>query len=102
MLIQSGGIEIEHYKDLLDNGQKTNLDDFCKEMVSLNFRNSVFIDCTASPDVAKLYKKLFNSYVSVVTANKIACSSAYSNYKDLKNTAQSRGVRFIFETAIEN
>ena len=100
MLIQPGGIAIEHYSDLLDNGRKANLDDFCKEMVLLNFRNSVFIDCTASPDVASLYKKLFNSYVSVVTANKIACSSAYSNYKDLKNTAQSRGVRFIFETNV--
>ncbi len=100
MLIQPGGIAIEHYNDLLDNGSKTNLDDFCKEMASLNFRNSVFIDCTASPDVAGLYKRLFNSYVSVVTANKIACSSAYSNYKDLKNTAQSRGVRFIFETNV--
>jgi len=100
MLIQPGGIDIEHYNDLLDNGRKTNLDDFCKEMVSLNYRNSVFIDCTASADVAKLYKKIFNSYASVVTANKIACSSAYSNYKDLKNTAKSRGVRFIFETNV--
>jgi aspartokinase/homoserine dehydrogenase 1 len=100
MLIQPGGIATRHYKDLLDNGTKTNLDDFCKEMISLNYRNSVFIDCTASADVARLYKKLFNSYVSVVTANKIACSSAYSNYKDLKNTAQSRGVRFIFETNV--
>ena len=100
MLVQPNGIDIDCYQDLLDNGSKTNLDDFCMEMFALNLRNSVFIDCTASPEVAGHYKKIFNSYVSVVTANKIACSSAYSNYKDLKNTAQSRGVRFIFETNV--
>ena len=100
MLIQPDGIIIDHYRNLLDEGLKTNLEEFTKEMSFLNLRNSVFIDCTASDEVANLYKKLFNSYVSVVTANKIACSSDFKLYRDLKSTAQSRGVRFIFETNV--
>jgi aspartokinase/homoserine dehydrogenase 1 len=100
MLIQPDCINIDTWNDLLDNGRKTDLTEFTGEIASLNFRNSVFIDCTASEDVACLYKKLFNSYVSVVTANKIACSSGYLIYRDLKSTAQSRGVRFIYETNV--
>jgi aspartokinase/homoserine dehydrogenase 1 len=100
MLIQPESINIDSWHDLLDNGRKTDLSEFTGEIASINLRNSVFIDCTASEAVASLYKKLFNSYVSVVTANKIACSSGYTNYRDLKSTAQSRGVRFLYETNV--
>jgi aspartokinase/homoserine dehydrogenase 1 len=100
MMILPECIDIDNWKDLLDDGRKTDLSEFINEIAALSLRNSVFIDCTPSEAVAGLYKKLFNSYVSVVTANKIACSSAYSNYRDLKSTAQSRGVRFIYETNV--
>jgi aspartokinase/homoserine dehydrogenase 1 len=100
MMILPECIDIDSWKDLLDDGRKTDLSEFINEIAALNLRNSVFIDCTPSEAVAGLYKKLFNSYVSVVTANKIACSSAYSNYRDLKSIAQSRGVRFIYETNV--
>jgi aspartokinase/homoserine dehydrogenase 1 len=100
MLVLPECISIDDWKDLLDDGRKTDLSEFVSEIATLNLRNSVFIDCTPSEAVAGLYKKLFNSYVSVVTANKIACSSVYSNYRDLKATAQSRGVRFLYETNV--
>jgi len=100
MMILPECINIDNWKDLLDDGRKTDLSEFVNEIATLNLRNSVFIDCTPSDAVADLYKKLFNSYVSVVAANKIACSSAYSNYRDLKSTAQSRGVRFLYETNV--
>ena len=62
--------------------------------------NSVFVDCTASPSVAALYKAFFEHGISVVTANKIAASSDYDNYLDLKDTARERGVKFLFETNV--
>ncbi|KPK83284.1 MAG: aspartate kinase [Bacteroides sp. SM23_62_1] len=100
MVIQPDGIPIDHYRHLLDEGLKTDLEEYTRQMSLLNLRNTVFIDCTASSEVAGLYKKMFNSYASVVTANKIACSSDFNLYRDLKSTAQSRGVRFIFETNV--
>ncbi len=100
MIIDHNGIDIESYKDLLSEGQPTDLQAFTQRIAELNMRNSVFIDCTASPEVADCYRYQFNNYVSVVTANKIACSSAYEKYKELKNTAQAKGVRFIFETNV--
>ena len=100
MIIDHNGIDIESYNDLLSEGQPADLQAFSNRIAELNLRNSVFIDCTASAEVAESYKHHFNNYVSVVTANKIACSSAYENYRDLKNTAQVKGVKFIFETNV--
>ena len=100
MIIDADGIDIGHYEELMSEGAKADLSVFTGQIAELNLRNSVFIDCTASQDVSDSYKKLFNDYVSVVTANKIACSSGYGAYRDLKATAQSRGVKFIYETNV--
>ena len=66
----------------------------------MNIFNSVFVDCTASAEVAGLYKDFLNHNINVVAANKIAASSDFSNYKELKEIAQKRGVKFLFETNV--
>jgi aspartokinase/homoserine dehydrogenase 1 len=70
------------------------------EIIGMNIFNSVFVDCTASPDVAALYKEFLQHNISVVAANKIAASSAYAVYDELKQTARRRGVKFLFETNV--
>jgi aspartokinase/homoserine dehydrogenase 1 len=50
--------------------------------------------------VASLYQDFLDHNISVVTANKIAASSAYENYARLKQTALKRGVKFLFETNV--
>lgn len=69
-------------------------------MTKLNLRNAVFIDCTASEDVSSRYAEILSKYVSIVTANKIACSSAQNYYQQLKSIASERGVRFMYETTV--
>ena len=66
----------------------------------MNIFNSVFVDCTASPDIASLYKDFLQHNISVVAANKIAASSAYENYRELKLIARQRGVKYLFETNV--
>ena len=66
----------------------------------LNIPNSVFVDCTASADVAACYQELLDNNVGVVAANKIAASGPYANYLLLKHTARERGVKFLFETNV--
>jgi aspartokinase/homoserine dehydrogenase 1 len=100
MLINQEGIPADSWKDLLSQGARTNLDEFLNDIAVLNLRNGVLVDCTASEEVAATYRKAFQSYVSVVTANKIACSSAYDHYRELKSLSQTRGVRFLFETNV--
>ena len=100
MLTCETGIDLNNYKKELENGEVSDHKMFLKEISAANLRNSVFIDCTASQKVAALYKHLFEMYVSVVTANKIACSSEFGLYKELKQNSRKKGVRFIFETNV--
>lgn len=101
MVFSRDGIEISQFKERLDSSAaESSLEGFVKEMIELNMYNSVFVDCTASEKVAALYEQVLDSNISVVTANKIAASSEYSNYSKLKNTAKRKGVKFLFETNV--
>ena len=93
------GIDLENYRDLLKapEAQGKNLRD---EVVGMNIFNSVFVDCTASKDIAALYQTFLEHNISVIAANKIAASSDYDNYIRLKRTARDRGVWFRYETNV--
>lgn len=95
------GLDMSAYKQILkDSDNKSAIRDFVQEMKSMNIYNSVFIDCTASEDVARYYLEILQSNISIVTANKIAASSDYDYYSSLKNTAKEKGVKFLFETNV--
>jgi aspartokinase/homoserine dehydrogenase 1 len=66
----------------------------------MNIFNSVFVDCTASPQISGLYGDFLSHNISVVAANKIAASSEYENYRHLKEIARKTGVKFLFETNV--
>jgi len=100
MILNQDGIDIESWRDLLNQGADTDLNSFIKEIARLNLRNGVLIDCTASEEVAGLYKKAFNSFLSVVAANKIICSSDYERYREHKILSQQKGVKFLYETNV--
>ncbi len=93
------GIDLENYRELLKapEAQGKNLRD---EVLGMNIFNSVFVDCTASKDIASLYQTFLEHNISVIAANKIAASSDYENYMKLKNTARNRGVWFRYETNV--
>ena len=95
------GIPLEGYFDnLMTNGVKSSPERIRDEILKMNIFNSVFVDCTASPQIAALYGELMAHNISVVTANKIAASSDYENYRNLKETARKAGVKFLFETNV--
>jgi aspartokinase/homoserine dehydrogenase 1 len=100
MLIDPEGIDPATYLERLEQGEPSDIDKLIEEIGSNNLRNSVFIDCTANDQVGLVYDRLFEKYVSVVTANKIAASSSYDYYSKLKNTAIRNGVKFSFETNV--
>lgn len=95
------GIPLDGYFDnLMANGVQSSPERIREEIIKMNIFNSVFVDCTASPDIAKLYGELMAKNISVVTANKIAASSDYESYRYLKETARKTGVKFLFETNV--
>lgn len=101
MFINKKCISLDNYKEALKvSGDKGDIGAFIQQMTKLNLRNAVFIDCTANESVAASYYEILSNYVSVVAANKIACSSEYKYYHLLKTTAAERGVRFMYETTV--
>ena len=94
------GLELKNYRTRLKESQPSNIDRLKEEVIGMNIFNSVFVDCTASPEVAGIYNDLFEHSISVVAANKIAASSDYGNYATLKKTARKRGVKYLFETNV--
>ncbi len=101
-LFSADGVGLGDYKEKLttDCAFKSTPRDIFNKIISENLFNSVFVDCTASAEVASLYDDLLTHNISVVTANKIAASSGYEHYSALKATARQRGVKFLFETNV--
>lgn len=94
------GINLENFREQLAAAPQSNIKRLHDEVIGMNIFNSVFVDCTASPEVASLYADFLEHNINVVAANKIAASSDYDNYRLLKETSQKRGVKFLFETNV--
>ncbi|WP_190808367.1 bifunctional aspartate kinase/homoserine dehydrogenase I [Flagellimonas sp. S3867] len=100
MAFDEDGIALENWQKALSNGQKADKQAFFNTIKEFNYRNSVFVDNTASGEVAQSYPDYLKNSISVVTCNKIACSSDYDYYKDLKQLAKKYGAPFLFETNV--
>lgn len=94
------GIDLNTYRKQLAEAPQSDIFRLRDEIIGMNIFNSVFIDCTASAEVAGLYADFLEHNINVVAANKIAASSDYANYRRLKQIAQKRGVKFLFETNV--
>ncbi len=95
-----GEFSIQRLREMLKQAPASNMERLKEEVIGMNIFNSVFVDCTASADVAGLYEAFLSNNISVVAANKVAASSDYDNYARLKATARKRGVKYLFETNV--
>lgn len=94
------GLDLENFHDKLKRSEPSTPERLRDAVINMNIFNSVFVDCTASKDIAMLYQSFLEHNISVVAANKIAASSDYDSYLRLKTTALARGVKFRFETNV--
>ena len=99
-VLNRDGIDLNNYMEILRAGYPADTAHMRDEIVKMNIFNSVFVDCTASKQIAMLYQTFLEHNISVVAANKIAASSDYSSYLKLKQTARDRGVWFRYETNV--
>ena len=100
-LFTRAGIDLASYREEMEEkGIPSSAAVLHDEIIGMNIFNSVFVDCTASAEVASLYKEFLMHNISVVAANKITASSDYSIYSELKQIARRRGVKFLFETNV--
>lgn len=95
------GISLQTYREQVSElGVQASPETIINGILEMNIFNAVFVDCTASYDIAALYRELLQNNISVVAANKIAASSDYDRYAELKEIARKKGIKFLFETNV--
>ena len=94
------GINLLNWEAELEKASPLSIHELTQFIAEKNLRNSIFVDVTANQSVAELYGTLLQKSVSIVACNKIAASSAYSNYEYLKNMAREFNTSFLFETNV--
>lgn len=100
-LYDRDGIDLNNWESLLKaSAEKSSPEILRDKIIQENVFNAVFVDCTASAEVAEIYHSLLDHNINVVCANKVAASGDYDNYRLLKRTARKRGVKYLFETNV--
>ena len=100
MAFDEEGIALKDWKSVLEQGEAANVASFIQKAVAMNLRNSIFVDITANYEIAAIYDQFLRKNIAVVTCNKIACSSQYENYKNLKSLSRKYNAPFLFETNV--
>lgn len=101
MYFNNDGIDLNNWKESLNNeGESLDMDAFLIKVKELNYRNSIFVDNTANAEVSTRYADYLENSIAVVTCNKIACSSEYEKYQNLKFLSKKYAAPFKFETNV--
>ena len=100
MIFNETGLNLKDWKTQLAKGEKASLQGFFENTKALNLRNSIFVDVTANKEIADLYAQYLRQSIAIVACNKIACSSDYNNYKELKRLSLKYNAPFLFETNV--
>jgi aspartokinase/homoserine dehydrogenase 1 len=101
MLLREEGIAVDSALDELQlHGQTSVLHEFVYTLIQFNHPNSIFIDCTASGELARVYPTLLAANVSIVTPNKKANSAPYQHYAHLRQTMRDHGSQYLYETNV--
>jgi len=101
MVFDGQGIDLENWENSLNESDtKADITEFIHQMKALNLRNSIFIDNTANATIPNHYASILEGSISISTPNKIAASSTFANYQNLKSIADSKGVRYAYETNV--
>lgn len=99
-IIDKHGLDLNDIKGQLDNGISAADEAYFTQLATLSLENSVFVDCTASADIAFKYMNLFKRGYSVVACNKITFSLPYVQYAALKEAAIEIGATLRYETTV--
>jgi aspartokinase/homoserine dehydrogenase 1 len=100
MILDKDGIDLKNWESALKNGETADPIAYFEITKSLNLRNSIFVDITASEVVSSNYALYLKHSIAVVACNKIACSSSVENYLNLKQLSHKYNAPFLFETNV--
>lgn len=102
MVFSRSGIAADQLENILESelAEEMDMGVFFERMQKFNLSSSIFIDCTASEEIAGFYEEILHESIAIVTPNKIAASSDLERYQRLKYLSYRRNVPFLFETNV--
>ena len=99
-ILDKNGLPLENIAEQLAEGHCSADEAYFNQLATLSMENSVFVDCTASADIAFKYMNLFKRGYSVVACNKITFSLPYRQYAAVKEAAIEIGATLRYETTV--
>ena len=100
MIFDDEGIDLQKWKEKIGEGEAMTIEKYIETIVAKNLRNTIFADVTANADIAKVYGSLLSKSIAVVACNKVACSSSFEYYNQLKQLSKEFNAHFMFETNV--
>ncbi|MBF9236151.1 bifunctional aspartate kinase/homoserine dehydrogenase I [Hymenobacter sp. BT683] len=99
-VVNEQGLDLTAWPEELAGAPAQSLEEFTQLIIGRNLRNSIFVDVTANPAAARCYPRLLEKSVAVVACNKVAASSDYASYAQLKSLSKEFNASFLFETNV--
>lgn len=101
MVFDPQGIKEDNFDLALHHaGEQMQIASYIKKMKEFNLSNSIFVDCTASQEIADAYDAILDANIAIVTPNKKANSGNFATYQQLKKLAKARGIAFLYEANV--
>ena len=99
-ILDKAGLDLRDIATKLSEGESAADEAYFEALANITLENSIFVDCTASSDIAYKYMNLFRRGYSVVACNKITFSAPYKQYSAIKSTALENGATLRYETTV--
>src|SRR5690606_28761089 len=100
MSFDEDGFDLDNFVPPSEGDQPMDFQKFLDTMSSMNFSNSVLVDCTASQEVSDVYHQILEAKIAIVTPNKKANSGSWTKYQELKKLSSQRNIKFLYETNV--
>ena len=99
MLVREKGIVLDSWKALIEaEGERTDLEAFVRTAHDMSLPNTVFVDCTASDAVPRLYERALRGSTAVVTPNKRGNTGSLAFYAGIMRAMRESGSPYLYET----
>ncbi|SHI04929.1 bifunctional aspartate kinase/homoserine dehydrogenase II [Ferrimonas marina] len=100
-LLQPEGIDCAQWQSQFEQqAQPYQLDALIEQAASLPYDELIFLDITASGELARAYPQLLSHGVHLISANKQAGSDQMDNYRELKNKLAQRHLYWRYNATV--
>ncbi len=100
MVINEAGIALNRWKNILEKGAPANFAEFLEKAGNMMVGNKIFVDCTASEEIAKNYLKIAEAGFNIMTPNKKFNTRTMKEYSAIREIMRNNGKKFLYEANV--